>query len=167
SPTIVLFFTSFPPSARVRVPVAGSVYASDGSGIADECRSRCRDTTRIPKRNATRTKPLARRPTGSWMIRSGVGSVTGGIACDQAATTPARRARAPPLRHHDPRELSPDREGVSPTKRRSTRPHRPRRSPTLPGLSARRAEAGGRDRRRRDRRASVLLPARVEAAGHE
>jgi len=53
-----------------------------------------------------------------------------------------RRARAPPLRHHDPRELSPDREGVSPTKRRSTRPRRPRRSPTLPGLSTRRKGAG-------------------------
>src|SRR5579864_2867892 len=26
---------------------------------------------------ATRTKPLARRPTGSWVVRSGVGSVTG------------------------------------------------------------------------------------------
>ena len=40
--------------------------------------------------SATRTKPLARRPTGSRVTRNSVGCVTGGTACDQAATTPAR-----------------------------------------------------------------------------
>src|SRR5258708_33241383 len=38
---------------------------------------------RIGQHYATRTKPLTRRPTSRWVIRSGVGSVTGGAARDQ------------------------------------------------------------------------------------
>ena len=46
------------------------------------------------------TKPLARRPTGSRVIRSRIGCwVTGGV-CDQATAMPARRARASRLRRH-------------------------------------------------------------------
>jgi integrase/recombinase XerD len=49
------------------------------------------------------------------MVRSSVGCVAGGIACDQAAATSARRARAPTLRDDDPRELSQDPQGVPST----------------------------------------------------
>jgi hypothetical protein len=44
----------------------------------------------VAKPFATRTKPLARRPTSIWVIRNSVGLVTGGV-CDQATAMPARR----------------------------------------------------------------------------
>ena len=46
SPTIGLFFTSFPPGARVRVPVAGSVYAR--SALARTNRSRVAFRSQLP-----------------------------------------------------------------------------------------------------------------------
>ena len=57
----------------------------------------------VDKPCATRTKPLARRPTGSRVVRSGVGSVAGGAAYDRATRTHARRTRPAELcRDDDP-----------------------------------------------------------------
>ena len=51
---------------------------------------------------ATRTKPLARRPTGSRVIRSRIGCVVTGGVCDQATAMPARRVGASRLRRVRP-----------------------------------------------------------------
>jgi hypothetical protein len=58
---------------------------------------------------ATRTKPLARRPTGSRVTRSRIGCVVTGGVCDQATAMPARRAGASRLRRDHHPQLRPDR----------------------------------------------------------
>src|SRR5439155_12101855 len=85
------------------------VYAphKPSKGLASQPGSALQDW--MAKYCATGTKPLARRPTGSQVIRSRIGcKVTGGV-CDQVPATLARRVGASRLRpaHHS--QLRPDR----------------------------------------------------------
>jgi len=78
-----------------------SANSRDGNTVGGDHRSSCTWPTSksphlirarpwIPRHIATRTKPLARRPTDIQVIRRGVGCVAGGATCDDTSATPAR-----------------------------------------------------------------------------